>query len=73
MAEIESLVNSRNKARGALLAALDDFLQEVDKLPINERLDKLKVCSDTLNTHSRPDVPKKDIKLQSISWVFLAL
>lgn len=43
MAEVESLVNIRNEARGALLTAVDDFLQEVDKLPINERLDRLKV------------------------------
>ncbi len=45
MAEVEPLVNSRNEARGALLSAVDDFLQGMDKLPIGERLDKLKVCS----------------------------
>ncbi|XP_067249120.1 serine/threonine-protein kinase 31-like [Chanodichthys erythropterus] len=48
MAEIEPLVNSRNEARGALLAAVDDFLQEVDKLPINERLNKLKEVASSL-------------------------
>ncbi|XP_050986540.1 serine/threonine kinase 31 [Labeo rohita] len=48
MAEVESLVNSRNEARGALLAAVDDFLQEVDKLPINERLDRLKEVASSL-------------------------
>jgi len=48
MAEIESLVNSRNEARGPLLAAVDQFLTDVDKLPINERLDKLKVCSEDI-------------------------
>lgn len=42
--EVEALVNSRNEACGALLSAVHDFLQEVDKLPIGERLDKLKVC-----------------------------
>ncbi|XP_016413986.1 serine/threonine-protein kinase 31 isoform X1 [Sinocyclocheilus rhinocerous] len=48
MAEVESLVNIRNEARGALLAAVDDFLQEVDKLPINERLDRLKEVASSL-------------------------
>ncbi|ROL49884.1 Serine/threonine-protein kinase 31 [Anabarilius grahami] len=48
MAEIEPLVNSRNEARGALLAAVDDFQQEVDKLPINERLNKLKEVASSL-------------------------
>ncbi len=43
--EVEPLVTSRNEVRGALLSAVDDFLQEVDKLPVGERLDKLKVCS----------------------------
>uniref|UniRef100_A0A673HYP7 Serine/threonine kinase 31 n=1 Tax=Sinocyclocheilus rhinocerous TaxID=307959 RepID=A0A673HYP7_9TELE len=45
---IESLVNSRNEARGALLSAADDFLQEVDKLPIGDRLDKLKEVASSL-------------------------
>uniref|UniRef100_A0A8C1D3N2 Serine/threonine kinase 31 n=1 Tax=Cyprinus carpio carpio TaxID=630221 RepID=A0A8C1D3N2_CYPCA len=48
MAEVESLVNIRNEARGALLTAVDDFLQEVDKLPINERLDRLKKVASSL-------------------------
>lgn len=48
MVEIESLVNSRNEARDALLAAIDDFLQEVGKLPVNERLDKLKEVASSL-------------------------
>ncbi|XP_067305868.1 serine/threonine-protein kinase 31-like [Pseudorasbora parva] len=48
MAEMESLVKSRNEARDALLAAIDDFLQEVDKLSINERLDKLKEVASSL-------------------------
>ncbi|XP_059363471.1 serine/threonine-protein kinase 31-like isoform X1 [Carassius carassius] len=48
MVEVESLVNIRNEARGALLAAVDDFLQEVDKLPINERLHRLKEVASSL-------------------------
>ncbi|XP_042628272.1 serine/threonine-protein kinase 31-like isoform X3 [Cyprinus carpio] len=48
MVEVESLVNIRNEARGALLTAVDDFLQEVDKLPINERLDRLKKVASSL-------------------------
>ncbi|KAK2903315.1 hypothetical protein Q8A67_008028 [Cirrhinus molitorella] len=48
MVEVELLVNIRNEARGALLSAVDDFLQEVDKLPINERLDRLKDIASSL-------------------------
>ncbi|XP_073702696.1 serine/threonine-protein kinase 31 [Garra rufa] len=48
MADIESLVNIRNEARGVLLSAVDDFLQEVDKLPINKRMDRLKDVATSL-------------------------
>ncbi|KAF4103466.1 hypothetical protein G5714_016349 [Onychostoma macrolepis] len=48
VAEVELLVNSRNEGRGALLSAVDFFLQEVDKLPIGERLDKLKEVASSL-------------------------
>lgn len=44
MGEMERLVNSRNEARSDLSAAVDDFLQEVDKLPVSERLERLTVC-----------------------------
>lgn len=46
--EIQPLVNSRNEARGALLLAVDDFLQEVDKFPVSERANRLKEVASSL-------------------------
>lgn len=45
MGEMERLVNSRDESRAALSAAVDDFLQEVDELPVIARLERLTVCS----------------------------
>ncbi|XP_076826806.1 serine/threonine-protein kinase 31 [Brachyhypopomus gauderio] len=40
--ELENLVNSRNRFRSTLLTMIDDFLREVDTLPMRERLESLK-------------------------------
>lgn len=43
MGEMECLVNRRNEARAALSVSVDDFLQEVEELPVNARLERLTV------------------------------
>ncbi|XP_043117691.1 serine/threonine-protein kinase 31-like [Puntigrus tetrazona] len=48
IAEVEPLVNSRDEARGSLLSAVENFLQEVDKLPVGGRLNKLKEVASSL-------------------------
>ncbi|XP_072534834.1 serine/threonine-protein kinase 31 [Salminus brasiliensis] len=45
---LEDLVKSRNQACSVLLTAINDFLLEVDSLPISERLESLKGVSSSL-------------------------
>uniref|UniRef100_A0A3B1IQV6 Serine/threonine kinase 31 n=1 Tax=Astyanax mexicanus TaxID=7994 RepID=A0A3B1IQV6_ASTMX len=46
--ELEDLMKSRNQACSVLLTVINDFLLEVDSLPISERLESLKEVSSSL-------------------------
>ncbi|TRY94305.1 hypothetical protein DNTS_030385 [Danionella cerebrum] len=69
--EIESLVSARNEARTSFSAALEDFLQEVDKLPITERLNKLKDVASSLMAicHSATPMEKEEFAFERfLEW-----
>uniref|UniRef100_A0A4W4G298 Protein kinase domain-containing protein n=1 Tax=Electrophorus electricus TaxID=8005 RepID=A0A4W4G298_ELEEL len=65
--EIQDLVNSRNQFRRALLTAIDDFLREVDNLPIGERLESLQDVYSKL-TAVRGSVLTENIEDQSFEY-----
>lgn len=41
--DLEELIEKRNGVRRMLALAVDDFIQEVDGLPISKRMDTLEV------------------------------
>ncbi|KAL7887538.1 hypothetical protein AOLI_G00052590 [Acnodon oligacanthus] len=63
--ELEDLVKSRNQSRGFLLSAINDFLQEVDSLPISQRLESLKEVSSSL-TAVFTDDSNESVSLENV-------
>ncbi|KAI7807028.1 serine/threonine-protein kinase 31-like [Triplophysa rosa] len=61
MGEMECLVNSRNEARAALSASVDDFLQEVDELPVNARLERLTELGSSLTALFGSVLPEEQV------------
>ncbi|KAI4887877.1 hypothetical protein NFI96_015089, partial [Prochilodus magdalenae] len=68
--ELEDLVKSRNQSCGLLLTAINDFLMEVDNLPISKRLESLKGVSSSLKSvfidDSKEPVSEDNVEVQAI-------
>ncbi|XP_056617631.1 serine/threonine-protein kinase 31-like isoform X2 [Triplophysa dalaica] len=61
MGEMECLVNRRNEARAALSVSVDDFLQEVDELPVNARLERLTEVGTSLTALFGSVLPEEQV------------
>ncbi|XP_030648173.1 serine/threonine-protein kinase 31 [Chanos chanos] len=69
--DLEDLVNSRNGLHGVLLAVMDEFLLEVEELPVNQRIESLAEAGSSLTalfgSFSMEDVGGKVFE-QFLDW-----
>ncbi|KAA0703026.1 Serine/threonine-protein kinase 31 [Triplophysa tibetana] len=70
MGEMECLVNRRNEARAVLSVSVDDFLQEVDELPVNARLERLTEVGTSLNALFGSVLPEGQVDDHSFEKFF---
>uniref|UniRef100_A0A8C7LIR2 Serine/threonine kinase 31 n=1 Tax=Oncorhynchus kisutch TaxID=8019 RepID=A0A8C7LIR2_ONCKI len=63
--QLWDLIDNRNKVRGVLTATVESFLQEVECLPVRQRMDKLEEVSSSLTAVFGPASMEGDVGQQA--------